>query len=182
MSGVSWGDVPTWLASVFAAGAFAAALLLFRVEAKRDRRQEAIDRQAQASQVTTWFKRVDDELICRLQNSSASCVYEVIITYESDGRVLGYDYMDVLRPGSPAVEHPVRRDIVEQYWRVASDDEQPKGMRTRLNFRDSSNVCWKRGVNGYLTEGVPDAAALDWVSSSAEAWHAYRVKIPPAEE
>lgn len=37
MGGIDWGDVPTWLASVCAAGAFAAALLLFRVEAKRDR-------------------------------------------------------------------------------------------------------------------------------------------------
>jgi hypothetical protein len=89
MSGIDWGDDPTWLASVFAAGAFAAALLLFRVEAKRDRRQQAVDRQAQASQVTTWISHVDDNPVCRIQNSSASCVYDVIITFEASGSGFG---------------------------------------------------------------------------------------------
>lgn len=56
MLGIDWGDVPTWLATVFSGGAFTGALLLLRVEAGRDRQRQVDDREAQARLVTAWMR------------------------------------------------------------------------------------------------------------------------------
>ena len=63
LSAINWGDAPTWATAGVAALAGGAALYagikardLLRVEMRRDRRAEEVDRIRQASTVSAWAK------------------------------------------------------------------------------------------------------------------------------
>ena len=100
MGGLDWGDVPTWLASMFGAGAFLGALLLFRVEAKRDNRHDKSERERQASLVTAWIRYNEnrDALNVHIQNASTACVYDVYVHFSTSGRSLDYELRGVVPP------------------------------------------------------------------------------------
>ncbi len=177
MSGINWGDVPTWLAAFFTGGAFAGALLLFRVEAKRDARQDVHIRQAQASLVTAWLSEGEETLDLNLQNASSSCVFNVYTTFQlSDDvfdYVLGYHYLDVLRPGPSPRQFPISDDVTSKYGQRVEKGDTFSNIRPSLVFRDSSNRWWKRDKDGYLTEPMPGERLPD---DAAERWRKAELK------
>ena len=63
MSGVDWGDAPTWVGASFAGAAFLAAGGLFWVESRRDARTDDDARQAQANMITAWYERHRNEVV-----------------------------------------------------------------------------------------------------------------------
>ena len=114
MRSIDWGDVPTWLASIFGAGAFAGALLLIRVEAGRDKRQRELSIQSQAELVTAWVRKKPGFHALQLcvQNSSKACAYELYVAYEVPGKVLGYALYDVAKPQSDTAVFDVPIQVI----------------------------------------------------------------------
>jgi hypothetical protein len=95
------GDAPTWLGAIFAGCAFVAAFLLFRIEQKRDDRQEQGDVEQQARLVTAWIRRKpgdEDALNLHLQNASNACIYNVVIQFIVSGRSVGFMLRDIVPP------------------------------------------------------------------------------------
>jgi len=177
---IDWGDVPTWLASIFGAGAFGGALLLFRVEARRDKRQQELSIQSQAELVTAWIKKKPGfhSLQLCIQNSSKACAYELYVAYEVPGKILGYVLYDVAKPQSDAAVFDVPVHVIEADY----DDSALRGysgnIRPVIYFRDSANRQWKRDYNGYLSRIDADEmgyrAAYGWfegeIQESNKTW------------
>jgi hypothetical protein len=166
-----WGDIPTWIAAVFGGGAFAGALLLFRIEAGRDREQAAARRQQQASLISAWVANNSDKsnLAVHLLNGSSACVYDIWILYTALGKTLDYEVLSVLWPN---VQTPRAIDLTEKAaarFRETLPTVEPSDwddVRPTLFFRDSANVPWQRDRNGVLAEckngeWVPPGIVMD---------------------
>lgn len=132
MHSVDWGDVLTWLASIFAGAAFFGALLLLRVESRRDSLQAAVAERLQASLVTAWA------------------------SHENKVCVLGHDGNDLVVPNSePRFDTP--RDVLDAHRLLLESDGYAKSgtIRAVLYFRDSANQLWKRGWCPWMAAHLP---------------------------
>ena len=165
LSSIDWGDFPTWIGALFAGGAFAGALLLFRIESQRDDRAEMDARQSQARSVAVWLELVKTEegqsLNFFLQNGSTSCVYDTYTVFYVGEAIAGYRPLTVLRPGPTPRTFEVPNEVINH---PASGSRS--GIMPALYFRDGGNLYWYRNKNGILAEIKSDdeglAAAIRW--------------------
>jgi hypothetical protein len=164
---IDWGDVPTWVAAVFGGGAFAGALLLFRIESKRDDRRERERAEHQAGLVTGWIRRDPgtDNLELQLLNASSACVYEDWVVFESMGRMFGFYVFEGMPPNVGSLRsEPIDETIMQAYSNALKTIKAAEwqSFRPVLYFRDSLNARWKRDANGVLTQqmdadgGIPE--------------------------
>lgn len=190
--GLDWGDVPTWIAALFSGGAFTGALLLFRIESRRDREQVAIRRQSQASLITAWVAESSEgsKLAVYIQNSSSACVYDVWVVYTAFEHTLDHQSLSVLWP---SLDKPRTMDLTERsrtrYLEILPTIQPSRWdkdrVRPTLYFRDCANVRWMRDRDGRLseltgTEWVPEDILRDDAERTAERYRR-RMEGPTAE-
>ena len=170
-----WGDVPTWIAALFGGGAFLGALLLFRIEAQRDNRQEKADRAEQASLVTAWIRYrpdSDDDLQVHIQNASTACVYGVCVEFVASRRSLGYILRDVVPPyRTSELIIPIDRSVISSYYETVLSIAAVEwtGIEPILYFRDSANRFWKRERTGTLVDSGDASALPDTIRADENA-------------
>lgn len=163
VTGLNWGDVPTWVTAFGTVGAVVVALYL----AGRDSRQRARERRRhQADNITGWleFQSHPDQpptLSLTILNGSSQLAYRVIAslvpvrgTAPPDWRNKGNhepkdfrEFVGELRPGTTtrAIEYPGGGSFIR--WAV------------ELTFRDAAGQVWLRSADGRLNQIKDEPAA-----------------------
>ncbi|WP_338601652.1 hypothetical protein [Saccharopolyspora sp. SCSIO 74807] len=157
MTGIDWGNVPTWISAIFSICAFGTALWAARAawkqvkfSADEQKRRDEKDEQEQASKVAAWLV-VDEKrktAAVRYVNNSGVPVYFLTVTpmLAPDRKLL----INIAEPGEGP--RSVEFDTLADWLR--SDADYParyvQYAGLEVEFLDSNNNIWTRGSNGYL--------------------------------
>ena len=166
MSGVHWGDVPTWVGAVGTVGTLVGGLLLLKREADRDEERHAEARRRQASRVTAWREdigrpvvtapdpsavktRHDSNAAAKVHNASDQPIFHAVVEL-IDRNAVGLDprppdhreHFGTIEPGG-------RREVPFP----ATMTDRARGVVVgRVTFMDSNGRRWSRDTNGVLEE------------------------------
>lgn len=146
MSGVNFGDVPTWIAAIGTTGAFVVALVLL-FQSLGQRKQDSADkRKEQAKLVSAWSTGVSKTepyptISYTVRNASEEPVYAISLRAAIGVRGTFVRHVGTLGPKQTADVHIYPPGF-------------PRGENNNpdLAFTDTAGIQWIRKANGQLTE------------------------------
>jgi hypothetical protein len=163
----NYGDVPTWLAVVFAAIAGWVGLSQLRI-LRRQVAREAFDRRrAQASRVFVWVKQERSKalsqaqragtgqqlpetiVIARITNTSEQPIYDLELTWHEGAALRGsVEARGVLMPGK---QEDLKRQVPENFSPASRER-----FGVTLGFRDAAGVRWTVDQDGHLVDNTQE--------------------------
>lgn len=183
VSGLEWGDVPTWVSSVGGLGALFAASFaawrshgLFQIESNRDKEARERDERAQADLVAAWLDRRPPpdgmfptwHIIIGNGNKVPMYAVQVLVIAgtATDGSNVIRRSFPVLQPGEElsfireglldSITLPLAQKEAMNLKNALKGDESAVIAMCQVwtTFRDASGVNWTRSNDGILRRGV----------------------------
>ncbi|WP_417287122.1 hypothetical protein [Corynebacterium variabile] len=161
LNDVSWGDFPTWLATIGTVGALMA--VIFQLQRDKEWRAGEIkankekERRSQAEKISSWIDSGQSGTRIVVSNSSNSPIYDVVafLTTSTEERVATNHNDDTSNHGEKKKMYITVHVLPPGNWRIDACDGwrgMSKHAYSEVSFTDTLGSHWVRRANGRIDE------------------------------